>query len=121
MKKLVLILCALTIALIPAQQPMMVTLAWDQNSENNLAGYRIFYRQGTNAETIITNVYNPNIPAGKAVTQPIYLGTPTAVYTFEVTAYNTVGLESARSAQVSYATPAVQPNKVGDPDILILP
>jgi hypothetical protein len=122
MKKLVLLLCALTVMIIPAQQPMKVTLAWNQNPESNLAGYKIYYRQGTNAEIIVNVPFNPAIPLSTGtVTQDIFLGSANANYVFAVTAHNTAGLESERSAQVSYDTPVVQPNRVGDPDAVVVP
>jgi hypothetical protein len=70
-----------------------VTLSWDPNSETNLAGYRIYYGTGP-------GVYTTPITVG---TQTSYTITNLApgTYFFAVTAFNTLGLESGFSNEVS--------------------
>jgi hypothetical protein len=79
-----------------------VTLAWDPNSEPDLAGYRIYY--GT---TELTNVAN----CGNVTQFPMKLGR--GVWTFYATAYNTSGLESEPSNMVSWTN-----NTPGAPKLL---
>ena len=76
---------------------VQVTLAWDANSETDLAGYRAFLRQ----EDQNYNFYNPAWE-GIATTCTIFdldEGTP---YYFVVRAYNTSGIESGNSNEVLY-------------------
>jgi hypothetical protein len=72
-----------------------VTLAWDPNSEGNLAGYKIYY--GT-----APGVYGTPITIGTQATYTV-TGLPAGTYYFAVTAYNTEGLESGYSNEVSTA------------------
>jgi len=70
-----------------------VVLQWDPNSESDLAGYKVYY--GTASGT-----YGTPITIG---TQVSYTFTQLApgTYYFAVTAYNTAGLESGFSNEVS--------------------
>jgi hypothetical protein len=103
-----------------------VTLAWDANSEENLAGYKLYYESGTSGApydgTGLTEGDSPII---------IYVETPAeaeasthvledpalpvfplsglvdgATYYFALTAFDTDGLESDYSDEISYATSA---------------
>jgi len=84
--------------LLTVVQTGAVTLAWDPNSETDIAGYRIYYGQ-TNTPAIMLDVGNTtsvtitNLTAGKT-------------YFFYATAYNTAALESEPSDQVFYTVPA---------------
>lgn len=71
---------------------LIVKLAWDANPERDLAGYNVYYRSfGTSAYTK-TNV---------GLTTNFSLAvTPSTLYSFAVTAYNTNALESELSAEV---------------------
>jgi subtilisin-like proprotein convertase family protein len=73
-----------------------VTLQWDTNSETDLAGYKLYYGQTNTAATIVnttrTSVTLTNLTVGKT-------------YYFYATAYNTSGLESVPSSQVTYTIP----------------
>jgi len=75
---------------------LQVTLAWDANTEIDLAGYKIYW--GTASHTYATSVTLAGTPA-----QPSYVvtGLTTGLtYYFAVTAYNTAGLESGFSNEV---------------------
>jgi Fibronectin type III domain len=84
-----------TVSLFPA---MAVTLAWDANTEPDLAGYRIYY--GTSP-----SLPNQSIDAGNATSTIIPNLQEGQTYYFTATAYNTSGLESAPSIQISYTVP----------------
>jgi hypothetical protein len=77
-----------------AQALQTVTLAWNANSEANLAGYKLYYGPASRAYTNVVNVGNattfslPNLVEG-------------ITYYFAVTAYNTSGAESDYSTEVS--------------------
>lgn len=80
-----------------------LTLAWDANSETNLAGYRIFY--GTAPGT-----YSTNKLVGANVTSTTISNLQSGqLYYFAAKASNVAGLESAFSAEISYTAP-VPPN-----------
>lgn len=72
-----------------------VSLQWDANTESDLAGYKVYYgtasgQYGTPITIGLTTTYTiSNLPAG--------------TYYFAVTAYNSSGLESGFSNEVSAA------------------
>jgi hypothetical protein len=72
-----------------------VTLAWDPNTEPDLAGYRVYY--GTES-----GVYSNTLDVGNATQVTISNLTTGIAYYFVVTAYNTLGIESLPSEQVSF-------------------
>lgn len=72
-----------------------VTLAWDRNTESNIAGYRIYYGTGSRA-------YNWFIDVGNVLTHTVSGLTDGSTYFFAAKAYNTSNVESAYSAEVSY-------------------
>jgi hypothetical protein len=74
-----------------------VTLAWDPNSEPDLAGYRLYY--GTASRSYYRTV---EVAGGTSV--PVADLDPGTTYYFAVTAYNTAGLESDFSNEVSHTT-----------------
>jgi hypothetical protein len=94
------ICAAIFLAISWATAAPSVTLEWNANAEPNIAGYKVYY--GTNARSypVVIDVGNrtnhliPNLLRG-------------LTYYFAVTAYNTDGLESDPSAEVSYALPAI--------------
>lgn len=80
------------------------TLAWNVNPEPDIAGYKIYIGHSSRK-------YTQNFDVGNQttyVTEPVIPGRP---YYFAVTAYNTAGLESEHSAEVSY-TPPMPPTSV---------
>lgn len=72
-----------------------VTLAWDANNEPDLAGYKVYY--GTHSRT-----YALVVDAGNVTTVGISNLQDGVTYYFAATAYNTAGLESDFSAEVSH-------------------
>jgi Fibronectin type III domain len=78
-----------------------VGLAWDPNSENDLAGYLVYY--GT-----ASGNYSQTRPAATPSATVTNLNSGTTYY-FAVTAYNTNGLESGYSNEVSYSTSGSPP------------
>lgn len=90
-----------------------VTLAWDANSEPDLAGYKVY--RGTVSGTYGTPVTLPLSalpnPSAPQWTSPSLAN---GRYYFAVTAYNTAGLESGYSNEVSttIATPPAPPRNL---------
>ncbi len=81
----------------------VITLAWDANTEPDVAGYQVSY--GTQ-----TGLYSTTVDVGNATSTPITL-TSGAIYYFAVRAYtsSTPHLYSPYSVEVSYglATPVI--------------
>ena len=73
-----------------------VTLAWNANAEENLAGYRVRYGLTTGSHTEVVDV-------GKETTVTLSGLTATTAYYVVVTAYNTAGLESLPSDEISFS------------------
>ena len=76
-----------------------VTLAWDANTEADLAGYKVHYGTASGSYTTSVDVHK--------VTTAIVTGLAAGqTYYFVVTAYNAANNESGYSNQVSYSIPA---------------
>jgi len=82
--------------LILTQSGRSVTLAWDANSESDLAGYRVYY--GAVSRTYGAPLDVPGTPAAPTFT---VADLPAGTWYFAVTAYNAAGLESGFSNEVS--------------------
>ena len=76
------------------------TLAWDPNTESDLAGYRVHYGTSSGSYTVHTDVHN-------VTTYTVTGLTAGQTYYFAATAYDTSGNESGYSNPVSYAVPGV--------------
>ena len=76
----------------------VVTLAWDLSSSPNIAGYRL--HSGTTS-----GVYSQTSELGNATSTLVSNLVTGKIYFFVVTAYNTMGVESAPSDEVSYLAP----------------
>ena len=87
-----------------------ITLAWDANTESNIAGYKVYYKTGTTS----TSYNGTEADQGAS---PVDVGANTTItltgldgsqpHSFVVTAYNTDGQESTYSAAVSSAVAIV--------------
>ena len=75
------------------------TLAWDPNTESDLAGYKIHYGTASGSYTVHTDVHN-------VTTYTVTGLTAGQTYYFAATAYDASGNESGYSNPVSYAVPA---------------
>jgi len=78
----------------PALATSTVVLVWNQNTESDVAGYRVHYGTASAPFSSIVTVTHP--------TATISNLTNGYTYTFAVTAYNTAGAESPYSSPVSY-------------------
>ena len=75
-----------------------VSLAWNADSGNNIAGYNLYYGVAShNYTTKVTTGHSTN-----ASVSNLAVGT---TYFFAVTAYDTSGLESDYSGEISYTVP----------------
>jgi fibronectin type 3 domain-containing protein len=75
------------------------TLAWDPNTESDLAGYKVHYGTASGSYTVHTDVHN-------VTTYTVTGLTAGQTYYFAATAYDASGNESGYSNPVSYAVPA---------------
>ena len=75
-----------------------VTLAWDANVEPDIAGYKVYY--GTTSR-----MYPFPVDAGNLTTQSVSNLQEGLTYYFAATAYNTEGLESDFSTEISHTVP----------------
>jgi hypothetical protein len=78
-----------------------VTLAWDPVS--SVAGYRLYYGG-------VTRNYTNFVEAGPSTSAAVSGLASGATYFFAATAYNTLGIESAFSSEISYQVPSVVSN-----------
>ncbi|MEJ5359046.1 MAG: choice-of-anchor U domain-containing protein [Desulfobacterales bacterium] len=76
-----------------------VTLAWDANTEADLAGYRIHYGTASGA-------YSVRLDVGKVTTFRVTGLAEGETYYFAATAYSATGAESGYSNEVSHTVPA---------------
>src|SRR5215469_13459156 len=83
------------LAAVSSQAAQSVTLAWNPSSGPNLAGYRV--HEGT-----VSGTYTKTIDVGNSTTATILGLTAGVTYYFVVTAYNTTGVESTHSNQISF-------------------
>ena len=75
-----------------------VTFAWDPNTEQDLAGYKIYYATSSNNYTLSVDV-------GKNTTYTLSGLENGKTYYFVSTAYDTEGYESDFSNKLSFTTP----------------
>jgi len=89
-----------------------VPLAWDPNSEENLAGYRIFYREDGQS-------YDYEVPAweGSKTTCTIYNLDDNTTYCFVARTFDTEGSESGDSNETCYQSEIIIDNR--DAEIII--
>ena len=104
---------ALTVIAVPSfgatqLAPQNVTLAWNPSTSSNIAGYRMYFGGASQNYTNIIDAGN-----NTSVTASNLVGG--ATYFFAVTAYNTIGLESAFSSEISYTVPNSAKLKITSP------
>ena len=101
MRRVLVCLCAVVsfalagVASVQASEP--VTLAWDANTEPDLAGYIVEYG-------ITSGQYTQSIQIGKTTQLTVTGLQPNTTYYFVVRAYNTAGAASSPSNQIEYRT-----------------
>ncbi len=82
-----------------------VPIAWDPNTETDLAGYNVYYgttaRTGTDPKTCALCGYATKIPLGKVTTYTIANLAQGTTYWISVTAFDTSNNESGFSNEVS--------------------
>ncbi|MCP4252190.1 MAG: fibronectin type III domain-containing protein [Candidatus Scalindua sp.] len=83
------------LALVSVSYSGQVALSWDPNTENNVVGYRIYYGDSSGN-------YGSNVDVGNRTSYTIKDMEIGKTYYFVVTAYNTGGIESGNSAEVSH-------------------
>jgi hypothetical protein len=88
---------------IPDVRAAEITLAWDQNSESDIAGYRIYYGQESGIYTNVVDIGNYT----SCVIADLEDG---ETYYFVATAYNTSGYESGYSNEISNAASGTTPD-----------
>ena len=76
-----------------------VTLAWDASADVNVIGYNVYYGPASGS-------YTNKIPVGNVTNVTINGLVEGATYYFAVTAYDSSGLESVPSNEVSYSVPS---------------
>src|SRR6266481_7779941 len=76
-----------------------VTLVWNPSPGTNVAGYNVYYGVASRTYTNKVNVGNVT----NATISGLIVGT---TYYFAVTAYDTYGLESDYSTEISYTVPS---------------
>jgi len=79
-----------------------VSFSWLPNGEADLAGYRVYYGTASRNYTQVLNVGNTN----RATVSNLVAGT---TYYFALSAYDTVGLESAFTSEIVYSVPIPEP------------
>jgi len=87
----------------PAQAGQSVTLAWNANSETNLAGYRLYWGQASRAYV------SSNVVAVSATTSTVTNLVTGERYHFAVTAFTVDGLESDYSDEVVFGFKPAKP------------
>jgi hypothetical protein len=101
-------LIALTFCNFKAQAAQSVTLAWDANTASNIIGYRLY--AGTTS-----GVYTQEIEVGNNTSTLVSNLADGTTYFFTVTDYDTSGVESVHSNEVSYTAPAATPTPTPTP------
>ena len=88
--------------LVPYCFAAQITLAWDQNSESDIAGYKIHYG------TVIGN-YQYDVDVGNHISCTISGLAEGTTYYFAASAYNTCNMESSPSSELAYTVPIPPP------------
>jgi hypothetical protein len=92
-------------AIVTVDAAPTVTLAWDGNPEPDIAGYRLNYGTTSGAPT-------QTLEVGNNTTVTVSGLSYATTYYFTVVAYNTAGMVSAPSNEVSHTTPSLEIQKL---------
>ncbi len=96
-----LLLFILLIVAVPAADAGQVTVAWDQNPETDVTGYKIYYGTSSGSYSASVDV------AGRTTTSVVISGLQDGVtYFFAAVAHDGTETESGFSNEISYAVPA---------------
>lgn len=108
MKKLFIIICILAMASM-AWADTNITLSWDANTENDLAGYRVY--RGTQTGGPYTQTGNDVLcgPNDTTCCELVDLGVPDGTYFWVATAFDVAGNESGYSNEVTDTLDSVAP------------
>ena len=90
-----------------------VSLAWDASASASVAGYRVYYGTNSRAYFCVTN-------AGLVLTQAVVLP-HRGRWFFAATAYDTNGLESDFSSEVSWESKPTAPVMAGETWVRLVP
>jgi hypothetical protein len=110
MKRLWTLLLVAWASVAGAQQ---LTLAWDASASSAVAGYRLYYGTNTRSYQFVTNT-------GLMLTQSVVLP-HRGRWFFAATAYDTNGLESDFSSEVSWESKPAPPVMAGKPWVRLTP
>jgi hypothetical protein len=91
-------LCVLAALAMPLGASQRVILAWDPSVDATVTGYRVYYHATESTNVTVLDV-------GKTTSCTLTNLCETETYSFSVTAYNEVGLESDPSNTVAYTVP----------------
>jgi hypothetical protein len=92
---------ALFFVICACAQADTITLAWDANTQPDLAGYRLYYEDMTGVQVAIMTMQD----LGNTTSATLSNLLPGHIYYFVVTDYNISGVESGPSNQVRYLAP----------------
>jgi hypothetical protein len=103
----------LFVAWASAAGAQQLTLAWDASASTNVAGYRLYYGTNTRSYQFVTNT-------GLILTQAVVLP-HRGRWFFAATAYDTNGLESDFSSEVSWESKPTAPVMTGKAWVRLTP
>jgi hypothetical protein len=85
-----------------------ITIAWNPNTEPDIAGYHLYVTEAGQTPTTLS------VSTNQASVLGLVEG---KTYTFYATAFNTAGLESDPSQQISYTVPGALPAQMDSPTV----
>ncbi len=115
MFKKLLLLIVMLCCTSPLAHAATVTLAWDANTESDLAGYKLYYGDMPRAQ----EDYSQSVTIGNKDASTWELSLEPGVYYFAITAYDSSGNESAPSTELMTEVVSIDPpGKPGQPRLL---